>query len=784
MKAALSFIALLSLAGLAVASTLPSGGATLSSCAADARVLVETRTVTVAGHEIQVSTKACSANSIASRSFEKRQNLACGLGPAAAPAPADCAALQAALPGFVAAQPSGFFVVAPQFVEEVSLGTCLYAWINNNAVGGASLEGCWTDVETFGSILSPGCISAGQNAGIAFPTTAVVNDAWIFEFVVGSAANLIATLNRLVEPRFSTEYTYFGFPGGPGNLARSNVFLCARPLYMLEARKISVSQVPDRSVLRLLQRMFLPSEIVAYCSRDCQIRLSFILWLVSAQSHVSIFELLTVHSRTHRHEGEFPGESPKPATLRAGSPEQLARLLKMGMAKGKMELLTKILPTTGRGLYPQAEQEVSGSFWLLDKSKRDEWDARAEACTLNRREAWAKGLAPITADSEWVDVVLDAILHRRLSSQTTDIEEESLVYSVILGALFPHLEQFTPAQNAALFDIILAAHWTPEDSIPPLWHGPGDVRFRLSGGTSLLFGFGKPSDDLIAQLVGRCMGWAFRPYHELFTLFHYVALPMQIHWPDIAGTRILDTIMLVYLMSMGRPVPYDKVFQLAITSPAAGKHLLPIIVSICMKEADLHAIQGLLSVCDAFGATFERKKTFELLLLILALYVHLKPEVDINERMKLILGLNRGPYKIEVAELEKEELMELMMGAMARLGNPAFPLRMPSELAVWAASEFGTLSRYLDTLRKSNCAMNYPTTNSSFRVNTVLIASPAGIQAWKIFAASCKEGTWMVALSRDIQSRLVRGYRVRWGTSTIESRVNIRDGYYGMGGAQ
>ncbi|KAJ7915621.1 hypothetical protein B0H13DRAFT_2324183 [Mycena leptocephala] len=361
-------------------------------------------------------------------------------------------------------------------------------------------------------------------------------------------------------------------------------------------------------------------QTVAYCSRDCQI----------------------LHSRTHQHECEFPGEPPKPPTLRAGTPEQLARLLKMGMEKGKMELLTKILPTTGRGLYPQAEQDVSGSFWLLDKSKRDQWDARAEAYSVKRREAWAKGLAPISADSEYVDVVLDAILNRRLSSQTTDIEQESQVYSIILGALFPHLEQFTPAQNAALFDIILAAHWTPEDSIPPLWHGPGDVKFRLSGGTGLLFGFGKPSDDLIAQLVGRCMGWAFRPYDELFTLFQYVALPMQIHWPDIVGTRILDTIMLVYFMSMGRPVPYDKVYQLAITSPAAGKHLLPIFVSICMKEADLQAVQGLLSVCDAYGATFERKKTVPLLLLIIAVHVHLKPDIDINERMKPILRLDGG----------------------------------------------------------------------------------------------------------------------------------------------
>ncbi|KAJ7260662.1 hypothetical protein C8J57DRAFT_1319187 [Mycena rebaudengoi] len=188
MKAALSFVAVLSLAALAVSSTLPSGGAVLSSCTAGARVLVETRNVTVAGHEIQVSTEACSANIITSRSFEKRQTLACGQATSFAcaaappgPAPADCAALQAALPAFVAAQPSPFFVVAPQTVQVLSLGTCEYAWINNNAVGGVTLQGCWSDVVFFGSILTPGCINAGQTAGIAFPTTAVVNNAWIFE---------------------------------------------------------------------------------------------------------------------------------------------------------------------------------------------------------------------------------------------------------------------------------------------------------------------------------------------------------------------------------------------------------------------------------------------------------------------------------------------------------------------------------------------------------------------------------------------------------------------------
>ncbi|KAJ7215582.1 hypothetical protein GGX14DRAFT_443126 [Mycena pura] len=189
MKAVLSFVALLSPA-LAVSSSLPSGGA-VTSCAAADRVLIETRNVTVAGHEIQVSTKACSGNIniISSRSFKKRQTDVCGqtadfecaVG-SVTPVIADCASLQAALPDFIATQPP-FFVLAPQTVEEVSLRTCLFAWINNNAVGGASLEGCWSDVERIGGAVPlPGCFGVqGFNAQIAFPSLAMFEEAWVFE---------------------------------------------------------------------------------------------------------------------------------------------------------------------------------------------------------------------------------------------------------------------------------------------------------------------------------------------------------------------------------------------------------------------------------------------------------------------------------------------------------------------------------------------------------------------------------------------------------------------------
>ncbi|KAJ7203089.1 hypothetical protein GGX14DRAFT_399057 [Mycena pura] len=188
MKAALSFVSLLSLVAIAASSTLPSGGKVLS-CDADARVLVDTSTVTVDGHELTVSTKACSANMVTSRSFEKRQIALCGLTAelecvtgVAGPIIADCVNLQALLPSFIATQPE-FFELAPQTLRSVTFGTCEYAWINNNPLGGVFLEGCWPDVERFGANLTPDCIEIGEPAGIAFPPVAVLNEAWLFEFV-------------------------------------------------------------------------------------------------------------------------------------------------------------------------------------------------------------------------------------------------------------------------------------------------------------------------------------------------------------------------------------------------------------------------------------------------------------------------------------------------------------------------------------------------------------------------------------------------------------------------
>ncbi|KAJ6571159.1 hypothetical protein B0H19DRAFT_1255150 [Mycena capillaripes] len=196
MKPATSFVALLSLASLVVSSARPSQGL-LSSCLAQDRVLVETRNVTAAGHEIQISTKACSADVLAasSRSLHKRQvfnacegettTYTCVINQGIGPLRTDCAALEAALPAFLASEggPTSF-TVSPQFVQEFTLGTCLWAWINTNPVGGATLQYCYVGVEVNGANLDNDCIVPGDTAGVAIPSNPQLNPvvlAWAFE---------------------------------------------------------------------------------------------------------------------------------------------------------------------------------------------------------------------------------------------------------------------------------------------------------------------------------------------------------------------------------------------------------------------------------------------------------------------------------------------------------------------------------------------------------------------------------------------------------------------------
>ncbi|KAJ7673725.1 hypothetical protein DFH06DRAFT_1467189 [Mycena polygramma] len=188
------------LASVVVSSTVP---APLSSCKAENRVLVETRNITAGGYEFQVSTKACSPDVGTPRTLEKRETLnACIAenlsfncvtgGAARGPLGADCGHLELAVvaafqkPG--ASDPPGF-TVDPQFAAEFALGTCLWAWINENPVGGPTLEFCYSELSTtLGPTLDFDCvINAGLNGytgGFVVPSSATADPRaldWVFE---------------------------------------------------------------------------------------------------------------------------------------------------------------------------------------------------------------------------------------------------------------------------------------------------------------------------------------------------------------------------------------------------------------------------------------------------------------------------------------------------------------------------------------------------------------------------------------------------------------------------
>ncbi|KAJ7453405.1 hypothetical protein FB451DRAFT_1565563 [Mycena latifolia] len=179
-----------------VASPLPSQGITpqgvLSSCPASDRVLVETRNfTTAAGHNIQISTKACSADVLATRSLEKRQTInvcnsaslsfECAAG-GIAPTTSDCRNLQEEFPELIEEEGDPtFFVLEPQFVQEFTLDTCLWAWVNENVVGGANLEYCFSGVASNGNFLNENCIDEGDSGGFITTTTNNAAQFWVQE---------------------------------------------------------------------------------------------------------------------------------------------------------------------------------------------------------------------------------------------------------------------------------------------------------------------------------------------------------------------------------------------------------------------------------------------------------------------------------------------------------------------------------------------------------------------------------------------------------------------------
>ncbi|KAJ7838564.1 hypothetical protein B0H13DRAFT_1911678 [Mycena leptocephala] len=142
---------------------------------------------------------------LSSRAIEKRDNFNvcnlsgsnhCVINEGTGPLEADCLALSNAI---VAAfeesnrnclPANAIFSVAPQFVQEFSLGTCLWAWINENPVNsGVNLQECYETLTfVLGNNLNS-CIIAGDTGGFAIPATLNTNENpaaldWTFDWMV------------------------------------------------------------------------------------------------------------------------------------------------------------------------------------------------------------------------------------------------------------------------------------------------------------------------------------------------------------------------------------------------------------------------------------------------------------------------------------------------------------------------------------------------------------------------------------------------------------------------
>ncbi|KAJ6556317.1 hypothetical protein B0H19DRAFT_1152381 [Mycena capillaripes] len=201
-----------------------------------------------------------------------------------------------------------------------------------------------------------------------------------------------------------------------------------------------------------------------------------------------------------------------------------------------------------------------------------------------------------------------------------------------------------------------------------------DKSFRLQTGTNILFAHGQPTTDLIDQLIARCLSWT-RPYTQLDKLLCCVALLIQKHWADIAGTRILDLVLV--MLSPGRPgpaggrtVPGDKILEIAQTSPAACKHLLPVLLMMFRFNMIDDPAQRLLDLCESFGITIRGQGTDVLPWLL----VEFLGDNHSTERLKRHLRdetegrLER--FGIETRDYSATELQDMNKAAMERLGNP------------------------------------------------------------------------------------------------------------------
>ncbi|KAJ7652707.1 hypothetical protein DFH06DRAFT_1205475 [Mycena polygramma] len=386
---------------------------------------------------------------------------------------------------------------------------------------------------------------------------------------------------------------------------------------------------------------------VGYCSQECQRR----DW------------------KAHKIQCKIASQqTPRTQTARAQvSASQLSELLRVGgqhtiYQESTMLGLDPLLITGANGEdFYLTKVDGARNFWRLEAPIREQWEAKAQVHNRKAQRFWTSYLSPISIGQEWVDVVLDAVLNVRLPSNNRDMWQDQVNANIIAG-LFPHLRRFTPAQNTTLLDLFASR----------VWNGGDD--FRLQTGTNILFGHGQPTLNLIEQLIGRCLSWT-RPYSEIDQLIGCVALPIQKHWPELAGTRILD---LVFAMltpgrpgpASGRTVPGDKILEIAETSPAACKHLLPAVMMMFKRNMIGHPASSALSLCESFGIAL-RGRDSDVLPWLMVEFIG--DDHSTTRLQKHLADENAGKlarFGLEIQEYSLAELQELNKAAMERLGNP------------------------------------------------------------------------------------------------------------------
>ncbi|KAL0573582.1 hypothetical protein V5O48_008378 [Marasmius crinis-equi] len=234
-------------------------------------------------------------------------------------------------------------------------------------------------------------------------------------------------------------------------------------------------------------------------------------------------------------------------------------------------------------------------YWHLSQSEKIKYNWEARGRSADARKFWLGFLTPIASDDRKIDIVLDTIQHRRLPCSPpgeVDVMAESQVNADLVMGLFPHLHKFRIEQNKMLLDLCAATACEE-----------GDIGFSLSTGFKVLFAYGKPTDDLIDQLVHRCQSPTCS-YIHFESYLSDIAYPIQKYWPAIAGKRILDVCFLALLrprrnlpagIATKKEIPEEKIFevidlslacdpldahlrQIAGTSPEACRHLLPALV--------------------------------------------------------------------------------------------------------------------------------------------------------------------------------------------------------------